>query len=202
MMQTAKSCALRPLPAAITTLSFKISADVFSYIIRADEAEPTPEPSNSANLSDGSRTEKDKYGTDPVPAGKPEPVEPDKSNVDTSKKLHCTISIDCATILNNLADLDPAKLDVLSVFDVLQRVCRENNIHIEATFTPGYNSAYVEGIHNLYEFDCGELSGWMYSVNGWFPNYGCSRYALQDGDVIRCRYTCDLGADVGGSMVA
>ena len=42
----------------------------------------------------------------------------------------------------------------------------------------------------------------MYNVNGWFPNYGCSRYALQDGDVIRWRYTCDLGADVGGSMVA
>ena len=59
-----------------------------------------------------------------------------------------------------------------------------------------------QGIHNLYEFDCGELSGWMYNVNGWFPNYGCSRYALQDGDVIRWRYTCDLGADVGGSMVA
>lgn len=215
-----KLCAASVTGGDKTTLSFKISADVFSYVIRADEVEPTPEPSNTANLSDGSRTEKDKYGTDPVPAGKPEPVEPDKSNVDTTKKLHCTISIDCATILNNLSDLDPAKLDVLptdgvvlgavtvefsegeSVFDVLQRVCRENNIHLEATFTPGYNSAYVEGIHNLYEFDCGKLSGWMYSVNGWFPNYGCSRYALQDGDVIRWRYTCDLGADVGGSMVA
>ena len=61
-----------------------------------------------------------------------------------------------------------------------------------------YNSAYIEGIHNLYEFDCGELSGWMYKVNEWFPNYGCSRYQLRDGDVICWEYTCDLGVDVGG----
>ena len=50
--------------------------------------------------------------------------------------------------------------------------------------TPMYNSAYIEGINNLYEFDCGELSGWMYKVNGWFPNYGCSRYQLKEGDTI------------------
>ena len=84
------------------------------------------------------------------------------------------------------------------MFNVLQRTCRQNAIHMEFENTPMYNSAYIEGIHNLYEFDCGELSGWMYSVNGWFPNYGCSRYALQAGDVIRWVYTCDLGNDVGG----
>ena len=28
---------------------------------------------------------------------------------------------------------------------------------------------------------CGNGSGWMYQVNDWFPNYGCSRYQLQDG---------------------
>ena len=65
--------------------------------------------------------------------------------------------------------------------------------------TPGYGSAYIEGIHNLYEFDVGELSGWMYSVNGRFPNYGCSQSILQDGDVVCWVYTCDYGADVGGN---
>jgi hypothetical protein len=38
----------------------------------------------------------------------------------------------------------------------------------------------------------------MYKVNGWFPNYGCSRYGLKDGDVICWVYTCDLGKDIGG----
>lgn len=40
---------------------------------------------------------------------------------------------------------------------------------------------------------------WIYKVNDWFPNYGCSRYALADVDVICWVYTCDLGDDVGGS---
>ena len=85
-----------------------------------------------------------------------------------------------------------------SVFDVIQRVCKEYNIHLEFSFTPIYNSAYIEGIHNLYEFDCGALSGWMYRVNGWYPNYGCSRYQLADGEVVEWRYTCnDLGKDIG-----
>ena len=86
-----------------------------------------------------------------------------------------------------------------SVFNVLQRTCKQQKIHMEFSNTPIYNSAYIEGIHNLYEFDVGNLSGWMYKVNGWFPNYGCSRYQLKDGDVIEWVYTCDLGYDVGGS---
>ena len=85
-----------------------------------------------------------------------------------------------------------------SVFQVLKRECKRRKIHMEFENTPIYNSAYIEGINNLYEFDVGELSGWMYSVNGWYPNYGCSRYALKDGDVVEWRYTCDLGFDVGG----
>ncbi len=200
-----------------TILGFKLSDGVFSYIIRADEE--TPVPSSSAKLSDGSRTEQDKYKTAPVPSGKPEPVEPSDTHVDDKELLHCTVSIDCMTILDNLSELKPEKLDVLpsdgiilktvsveicegeSVYDILQRVCREYGIHLEASFTPAYNSAYVEGIGNLYEKDCGTLSGWTYLVNGWQPNYGCSRYALHDGDRVEWRYTCDLGADVGGGIV-
>ncbi len=87
-----------------------------------------------------------------------------------------------------------------SVFNVLQRTCKQNSIHMEFSNTPMYNSAYIEGIHNLYEFDCGEGSGWMYKVNGWFPNYGCSRYQLQNGDVIEWVFTCNRGGDVGGGQ--
>ena len=42
-----------------------------------------------------------------------------------------------------------------SVFNVLQRVCKQEKIHMEFSNTPIYNSAYIEGIHNLYEFDYG-----------------------------------------------
>ena len=160
-------------------------------------------------------TGKDRYLTDPVPEGKPLPVEPQDAEISDVEHT-CTISISCAAILDRMEWLDAEKVELVpedgwilkpvsipfyegeSVFHVLQRVCKQNRIHMEFENTPLYNSAYIEGIHNLYEFDCGELSGWMYQVNGWFPNYGCSRYALQDGDVIEWVYTCDLGVDVGG----
>ena len=173
-------------------------------------------PSDNRIYSDGKSTEKDKYKTDPVPEGKPMPVEPEDQKIDKQKTYTCTFSIECSTILNHLEDLNPDKLDEVpsdgiilpkttvsfyegeSVYDVLQRVCRENGIHMEASFTPMYNSAYVEGIHNLYEFDCGSGSGWMYRVDGWYPNYGCSRYQLKQGEVVEWRYTCELGQDIGG----
>ena len=60
-----------------------------------------------------------------------------------------------------------------------------------------YDSVYIEGIGNIYEFDCGPQSGWMFSVNGIYPGLGCSAYTLADDDVILFNYTCDLGADLG-----
>ena len=169
--------------------------------------------------SDGGATGQDKYFTDPVPVGMPMPVEPEDQVVDSNAVYTCTFSIECSTILNNLDMLDPDKLEMVpgggvilsgttvsfyegeSVFDVLQRLCQDYGIHMEASWTPIYNSAYIEGIHNLYEFDCGSLSGWMYRVNGWYPNYGCSRYQLAQGDVVEWRYTCDLGSDIGGGQL-
>lgn len=170
--------------------------------------------------SDGTQTGQDKYQTDPIPEGKPLPVEPEDQEIVEGKTYTCTFSIECSTILNHLDDLKTDKLECVprdgvilppttvtfyegeSVFDVLQRVCRENGIHMESSWTPIYNSAYIEGIANLYEFDCGSLSGWMYRVNGWYPNYGCSRYQLAQGDVVEWRYTCDLGNDVGCDWMA
>jgi len=84
-----------------------------------------------------------------------------------------------------------------TVFDVLYRECRASKIHMSSRWTPVYNSYYIEAIDNLYEFAGGNLSSWMYSVNDWYPNYGCSDYKLKDGDVIAWRYTCDLGRDIG-----
>ncbi len=160
-------------------------------------------------------TGKDQYLTDPVPAGKPVPVEPEDAAV-RDAAYTCILSVRCDTILQNIKWLDPEKVELVpedgvilpsapvtfyggeSVFNVLLREMKKNKIHMEFVNVSMYNSAYIEGINNLYEFDCGELSGWMYKVNDWFPNYGCSRYRLQDGDVVEWVYTCDLGRDVGG----
>lgn len=128
----------------------------------------------------------------------------------------CTITIRCDTVFDNLDSLDQAKAPYIpkdgtilpvttvefsegeTVFDVLQRVCTAADLQIEFSWTPMYNSYYIEGINHLYEFDCGHESGWMYKVNGWFPNYGCSAYTLEGGEEIVWCYTCvGLGADVG-----
>ena len=52
------------------------------------------------------------------------------------------------------------------------------------------------------EFDFATGSGWMYSVNGIYPNYGFSDCYLQDGDVLRVRFTLRYGADIGGAMAS
>ena len=134
----------------------------------------------------------------------------------TSKDLTCTISISCSTILSNMDQCKEPKKEYVpdngvilstttvtftegeSVFDVLQRVCCDNGIQMDASWSGKYGSAYVEGIANIYEKDVGSTSGWMYKVNGCFPNYGCSSYTLSQGDVICWVYTCNLGDDVGG----
>lgn len=134
----------------------------------------------------------------------------------TQPPLTVSLSIRCDTILDNWDNLDPAKAGYVpyngwilsttveitageTVFDVLKRACSAYGIQLEYSWTPMYNSYYVESINHLYEFDCGPESGWMYMVNGWFPNYGCSGYTLSGGESIVWCYTCNgLGADVGG----
>ncbi|PIC57948.1 hypothetical protein CSV80_06480 [Sporosarcina sp. P12(2017)] len=51
---------------------------------------------------------------------------------------------------------------------------------------------------SLSEFDFANGSGWMYSVNGDYPNYGFSDAYFLDGDVVRVRYTLHYGKDIGG----
>ena len=165
---------------------------------------------SGSNNSSGKTTTKDTSSTSST-----DKATSSKAEETTEKALTCTISIDCKTILDNLHDLRASKADYVpadgwilykstvefeqgdTVFDVLKRVTKAAGIQMESKWTPMYNSYYVEGINQLYEFDCGERSGWMYSVNGWYPNYGCSSYELKAGDKIEWRYTCDLGSDVG-----
>ena len=84
-----------------------------------------------------------------------------------------------------------------TVFEVLQKAARDNKVHLEYNYTPAYKTYYIEGIGNLYQFNAGNLSGWMYSVNDEFPGVGCSGYKVKDGDVIKWLYTCSFGKDVG-----
>lgn len=132
--------------------------------------------------------------------------------------LTCTLEVRCNTLLDHLDEMRAEKAALVpedgvlfaqtqvefhsgdSVFDVFRSNLKREKIHFEYVDTRAYNSVYIEGIGNLYEFDCGPQSGWMYSVNGVYPGLGCSAYTLADGDVIVWSYTCDLGADLGAEF--
>lgn len=85
-----------------------------------------------------------------------------------------------------------------TVYDVLLRATQQHGIQMEKRGTGAL--LYVEGINNLYEFDRGPESGWMYRVNGVFPNKSAGVYDVKSGDRIEWLYTRDLGRDVGATF--
>lgn len=133
-----------------------------------------------------------------------------------------SVRIDCKTVLDHWDALEaPLKkgdyipkdgvilketeypfADGDTVFGLLQKAAKEHKIQIEfqGADKNSFGSAYVQGIHNLYEFSCGENSGWFYSVNGKFPSAGSGNVVLKDGDRVAWIYSCDLGRDIGAAV--
>ncbi len=141
-------------------------------------------------------------------------IEEEATEEKTEKANTCFISVSCDTILKRPELLAEEKKEFLpadgkilaerevsfeegeSAFDILLRVLKEEKIHIEFMVTPLYDSIYIEGIGNIYEMDCGKLSGWMYKVNGNFLQTSSSVYQPKRGDKIEWIYTCDAGKDI------
>ena len=175
--------------------------------------ETAPEQSTEDNST--SRTpsrEEEKNTVTPAPDSGTDKKEENKQTQDTVKKNTVTFTIRCDTAVNNGMDKEakwagivPSSGCILpvttmefedgdTVFDLLCRVRDTYKLQMEYTGTNG--GQYIQGINNLYEFDGGRWSGWMYCVNGWYPNYGCGQYVVKSGDVIEWNYTCDLGCDL------
>lgn len=145
---------------------------------------------------------------------KSEAIIEEKASDSEEKKLLCTLSVRCHKAFENIEKIAPEKREIIpekgiifpetslsfeegeTVFEVLKRTMRENSIHLDFNFTPATSSYYIKGIGNLYEFDGGELSGWLYFVNGKIPSFGCSQYVLKENDKIEFLYTMDMGADL------
>jgi len=111
-----------------------------------------------------------------------------------------TLSIRCDTVAGRAehipADgviLPPTELEIEkgdSVYTVLVDAARRYRLQIEND--GGERSAYITGIAFLYAFDYGDLSGWVFEVNGEKPSLGAGEYELSDGDSILWRYTLDM----------
>lgn len=127
-----------------------------------------------------------------------------KSNSQT-----CTLIVKCDDVLQNTQMLNPEKAGIIpdtgiiyhteyaefhegeSVFDVFKREMKQEKLHFDYDEST-LGGAFVSGIGNLYNGDCGANSGWMYYVNGVIPEVGCSQYTLQGGDLIEWIYICDM----------
>lgn len=81
-----------------------------------------------------------------------------------------------------------------TVYDLLTRAAREHRLQLDTGGAPGM--VYVSGLQYLYEQAHGELSGWMFFVNGQSASRSCDQYPVQDGDSILWAYTCRMGADL------
>ena len=81
----------------------------------------------------------------------------------------------------------------------------KENGYTQAGADSNYISSITVGDRPLGQFDGGQQSGWMGTLNDWFTNEGFAAFTvangkLADGDVIRVMYTREgLGADLGGT---
>lgn len=109
-----------------------------------------------------------------------------------------TLSIDCHSIADKSAShipddgvlLTPMAVSLYegeTVLDVLTRVTAKQRIHLETV------GGYVQGIGNIYEFDHGDLSGWVYLIDGREVKQSSATYRLSDGNVIEWKYVCTVG---------
>ncbi len=129
--------------------------------------------------------------------------------------VRVTVLAECSTVLSHMDIIDPAvnspevvpedgviiaRCEVslpegATAFDALAAAARKQRVRVD--YTGSAYGTYVRGIGYVTEFGFGELSGWMYTVNGEFPDVSVSDRVLGSGDVVEFRYTCDLGRDVG-----
>ena len=85
------------------------------------------------------------------------------------------------------------------MYDVFKKVLNDNSITWKESSKLG--TVYIESLTRngvtLGEFDNGNLSGWMYTLNGTHPNLGVAQQFLENGDRIVFHYTDDYTKEEG-----
>ena len=121
-----------------------------------------------------------------------------KESSPNQSKDTITISI---VISSNEIPLAPTEIEIDkndTVFDAFKKVTEKRKIPRQ--FTGSGAMAYIQGIGGVGEFDRGPGSGWMYRVNGVFPNRGVGVVPVMDGDKVEFLYTTNLGEDLGADL--
>lgn len=144
-----------------------------------------------------------------VPSSKnPLPSRIPETGEDESEVINCRVAIRCESLLDHMSEVDPSIKKYIpsdgkllpvttlkakqgdTAYTILQKVCKAKNIALDAEYSSTFSTEYVRGIGHLYEKQAGDMSGWLYLVNGKLLNRGASSYQLKEGDLVEWVYTC------------
>ena len=129
---------------------------------------------------------------DPTPVD-PTPVDPNPETITVTFQLHTdTDAWILPTVVRDLPEGTTA-------FDVFKQVLAANGYTYDA------KGSYVQAVTapdgtKVAELSKGQYSGWMYRVNGEFPDTYMGAYELEDGDGIEVFFTADYTKETGAFL--
>lgn len=149
------------------------------------------QPSGGAQSQSGGSSSVRMESTLPTPEPEPDP-EPETITVTVS--VLCTLAVGNpnlnpgVTVPSDGVMASGVSLELTpgqTAFDALQ----QTGLALDYSGSPSRKNVYLRGIGGLYERDCGASSGWVFSVNGKYPNTSCSNVSLNDGDAVSFQFT-------------
>ena len=146
----------------------------------------------SAKVTVVGTTPVDPTPVDPTPVD-PTPVDPNPETITVTFQLHTdTEAWILPTVVRDLPEGTTA-------FDVFKQVLAANGYTYDA------KGSYVQAViapdgTKVAELSKGQYSGWMYRVNGEFPDTYMGAYELEDGDGIEVFFTADYTKETGAFL--
>lgn len=137
-----------------------------------------------------------------VPSKPPAPPVESPAEKEKEPEEQASTIVFSIVISSSEVPLTPVKMEFKegdTVLDALIQIAKKHKIQMDYRGGKGA-SAYVEGIANVYEFDRGQGSGWMYRINGVFPDRGAGTVPLMADDRVEWLYTTSLGEDLKAEL--
>ena len=100
--------------------------------------------------------------------------------------IEVTVEIDATAGEGELSSYDVELAEGSTVYDALVATDADVNA------SDSDYGMYVQGINGLAGGDFGDMSGWMFEVNGEMAEVGCSQLEVADGDVITWIYVTEF----------
>ena len=154
--------------------------------------EPTPVEPTPVEPTPVEPTPVEPTPVEPTPVD-PTPVDPDPETITVTFQLHTdTDAWILPTVVRDLPEGTTA-------FEVFKQVLAANGYTYDA------KGSYVRAViapdgTKVAELSKGQYSGWMYRVNGEFPDTYMGAYELEDGDVIEVFFTADYTKETGAFL--